>query len=242
MCHMFWHQISWKSRPAARKLSRVGGWATCFLSAGQTKCEDAGWKSGRLHCCCHVLQQLTAAVVFAGFKIILISPSLRSGEIRHYFSAADYLRLPNFPWQIGTFSGKIPKLHLICCCRFDWSNHLSYSSPRFSSSVAPGFVNKFQWKRSAASILLGFSKSTLETVILPGPTGNWFLNSTRISNTKTWLSCGRASAGNTPGCLWLVKDGVTSKALFCWLVNPAQRPNLCPASPPTWLCWECWPS
>ena len=42
----------------------------------------------------------------------------------HYFSAADYLRLPNFPWQIGTFSGKIPKLHLICCCRFDWSNHL----------------------------------------------------------------------------------------------------------------------
>ena len=30
----------------------------------------------------------------------------------YYFSAADYLRLPNFPWQIGTFSGKIPNLHL----------------------------------------------------------------------------------------------------------------------------------
>ena len=67
---------------------------TCFLSAGQSKCEAAGLKLGRLHYCCRVAATEPAAVVFAGYEIILISPSLRSGEIRHYFFAADYLRLP----------------------------------------------------------------------------------------------------------------------------------------------------
>ena len=69
---------------------------TCFLSAGQSKCEAAGCKLGRLHCCCRVAATEPAAVVFAGYEIIHISPSLRSGEIRHYFFAADYLRLPKF--------------------------------------------------------------------------------------------------------------------------------------------------
>ena len=43
------------------------------------------------------LQQLLAAVVFAGSEIIHISPPLRYGEIKYYFCAADYLRLPKFP-------------------------------------------------------------------------------------------------------------------------------------------------
>ena len=72
------------------------GWATCFPSAGQSKCEAAGWKLGRFHYCCRVAATEPAAVVFAGYEIIHISPSLRSGEIRHYFFAADYLRLPKF--------------------------------------------------------------------------------------------------------------------------------------------------
>ena len=33
---------------------------TCFLSAGQSKCEAAGCKLGRLHCCCRVAATATS--------------------------------------------------------------------------------------------------------------------------------------------------------------------------------------
>ena len=69
---------------------------TCFLSAGQSKCEAASLKLGRWTAVAALLQQLPAAVVLRSSEIINISPSLRSGEIRHYFCAADYLRLPKF--------------------------------------------------------------------------------------------------------------------------------------------------
>ena len=32
----------------------LGGWVTCFHSAGQSKCEDVGCKTGTLHCCCRI--------------------------------------------------------------------------------------------------------------------------------------------------------------------------------------------
>ena len=95
---------------------------TCFLSAGQSKCEAAGLKLGRLHYCCRVAATEPAAVVFAGYEIILISPSLRSGEIRHYFFAADYLRLPKFSltnWCI--FRENTPNFHKFVLCMVLWT-------------------------------------------------------------------------------------------------------------------------
>tara|TARA_B100000519_G_C13812298_1_gene236350 strand:- start:17 stop:436 length:420 start_codon:yes stop_codon:yes gene_type:complete len=45
---------------------------------------------------CRGATRAAAAVVFAGYEIIFISPPLRCGEIFHYFCAADYLRLQPF--------------------------------------------------------------------------------------------------------------------------------------------------
>ena len=95
---------------------------TCFPSAGQSKCEAAGLKLGRLHYCCRVAATEPAAVVFAGYEIIHISPSLRSGEIRHYFFAADYLRLPKFSltnWCI--FRENTPNFHKFVLCMVLWT-------------------------------------------------------------------------------------------------------------------------
>ena len=63
-----------------------------------------------------LLQQLLAAVVFAGSEIITISPSLRSGEIMHYFCAADYLRLPNFSLTNWYIFRENTQISLNLCC------------------------------------------------------------------------------------------------------------------------------
>ena len=47
---------------------------TCFPSAGQSKCEAAGWKLGRFHYCCRVAATEPAAVVFAGYEIMGVFP------------------------------------------------------------------------------------------------------------------------------------------------------------------------
>ena len=46
---------------------------------------------------------------------------IKTGDVimvyNHYFSAADYLRLPNFSltnWYIFTFSGKMPEFRQVC--------------------------------------------------------------------------------------------------------------------------------
>ena len=110
--HVLTLDLLWTNNQQSGNCSGGCGWATCFLSAGQSKCEAASLKLGRLHYCCRVAATEPAAVVFAGYEIILISPSLRSGEIRHYFFAADYLRLPKFSltnWCI--FRENTPNFH-----------------------------------------------------------------------------------------------------------------------------------
>ena len=77
--------------------------STCFLSAGQTKCEDAGCKSGRLHCCCRV-----AATVDSRSRLCWLrnnthfpSAALRGNEslfLRRWLSAATKFSLTN--WYI----------------------------------------------------------------------------------------------------------------------------------------------
>ena len=69
---------------------------------------------------------------------------------------------PNFPWQIGAFSGKIPQISInLCCVWFYGQNHLSYSSNCFSSCVAPGVVNNSSEKVVRPKSTPGFSPKAL---------------------------------------------------------------------------------
>ena len=85
---------------------------TCFLSAGQSKCEAAGCKLGRLHCCCRVAATATSRSRLARLRNNKYFPfaSLRGNItlfLRRWLSAATQI----FPDKWVHFQGKYPNLH-----------------------------------------------------------------------------------------------------------------------------------
>merc|ERR1712052_14742 len=78
---------------------------------------------------CRVATRAAAAVVFAGYEIIFISPPLRCGEIFHYFCAADYLRLQPFSLiNKFIFRENTPISQIVCRL---WDITISYSREKF---------------------------------------------------------------------------------------------------------------
>ena len=97
------------------------GWATCFLSAGQSKCEAAGCKLGRLHCCCRVAATATSRSRLCWLRNNNYFPfaSLRGNNalfLRRWLSAATQL----FPDKLVHFQGKYPNFTKFVLCMVLW--------------------------------------------------------------------------------------------------------------------------
>ena len=94
---------------------------TCFLSAGQSKCEAAGCKLGRLHCCCRVAATATSRSRLCWLRNNNYFPfaSLRGNNalfLRRWLSAATQL----FPDKLVHFQGKYPNFTKFVLCMVLW--------------------------------------------------------------------------------------------------------------------------